>query len=98
MPNGDLVAYETDLGNLERSVIAADGSARGERAVLRGLDRWSWRSPALGLVEIHLVYRQHRDPSDRIYGGLGNLQHREPRVATLTMRFSQRARPGKRVW
>jgi prepilin-type N-terminal cleavage/methylation domain-containing protein len=98
LPNGDHVAYEARLGDLERTVTAADGSDRGERAILRGLDFWSWRSPALGLVEIQLVYRHHRDPSGRILGGLGNLQHGGPRIATVTMRFSQRARPGKRVW
>ena len=98
LSTGERIAYEANLGSLERTVTATDGSIRGERAILRGLDLWSWRSPSLGLVEIHLVYRRHAGPSGPIYGGLGNLQHDSPQVATLTMRFSQRVRPGKRVW
>ena len=98
LSDGGLVIYETTLGQLVRVVTSADGTVEGERTVMRGLDLWSWRMVAQGLLEVQIVYRRHRDPGGRALGGIGGLKDPGARVATLTLRFAQRARPGRGVW
>lgn len=98
LSDGGQIAYESSLGRLIRVVTTADGSVQGERTVMQGLDLWSWRMVAQGLVEVRIVYRRHRDPGGRILAGAGALKSPGARVETLTLRFAQRARPGKQVW
>lgn len=98
LSDGELVIYEMTLGQLVRVVTSADGSVEGERTIMRGLDLWSWRMVAQGLVEVQIVYRRHRDPGGRALGGIGSLGDPGTRAETLTLRFAQRARPGRGVW
>lgn len=98
LSDGGLVVYESSLGRLIRVVSTTDGLVQGERTVMRGLDLWSWRMIAQGLVEVRIVYRRHQDPGGRVLGGVGALQDPGARTETLTLRFAQRARPGKHVW
>ena len=97
LSDGDLVIYEMTLGQLVR-VVTADGAIEGERTVMRDLDLWSWRMVAQGLVEVQIVYHRHRDPGGRALGGIGSLVDSGARAETLTLRFAQRARPGRGVW
>jgi len=96
-PDGSTIGYDNHFGRLVRTVIAADGTLQGERTLMRGVDLWSWNE-ALGLVEVQIAYRRHRDPGSRRRGGVGALRSPGPTLETLTLRFTQRSRPGRRVW
>jgi hypothetical protein len=98
LSDGSLIAYESAFGELVRVVIGDDGTPAGRRTVMRGVDLWRWRLIAPGLVEVSLVYRRHPEPSSRIRGGVGALEDSGALTETLTLRFAQRARPGRRVW
>lgn len=97
-PDESLVSYETGPGGLVRTVFNDAGQARGQRTLMRGLDFWSWRLVAQGLVEVQIVYRRHRDPGGRSLGGVGTLRQPELRAKTLTLRFAQRAHPARSIW
>ena len=97
--DGSHIYYDESLGQLVRTVVAADGTIQGERVVMRGVRLWSWHNTlAPGLVEVQIVYRRHRDPGGRRRGGLGALRDSDPDLKSLTLRFTQRARPGRRVF
>lgn len=98
-PDGSRIYYDESLGHLIRTVIAADGTVQGERVVMRGVRLWSWHDTlAPGLVEVQIVYRRHRDAGGRRRGGVNALQDPGPDLKNLTLRFTQRARPGRRVF
>lgn len=98
-PDGSQVYWDETLGRLIRTVIAADGTSQGEREIMRGVTFWSWHdSYAPGLLEVQILYRRHRGPGARRRGGTGALRDSKPEVASLTLRFAQRARPGRRVF
>jgi len=97
--DGSRIYYDESLGRLVRTVIAADGTVRGERVVMREVTLWSWHNTfAPELVEVQVVYRRHRDPGGRRLGGVSALQDPGPDLESLTLRFTQRARPGRRVF
>ena len=97
--DGSGIYYDEILGRLVRTVIATDGTVQGERVVMRGVRLWSWHDTyAPGLVEVQIVYRRHRDPGGRRRGGVGALRSSGPDLESLTLRFTQRARPGRRVF
>lgn len=97
--DGRRVYYDESLGQIIRTVIAADGEIQGERVVMRGVMNWSWHNTlAPGLVEVQIVYRRHRDPGGRRRGGVGALHDPGPEPTSLTLRFAQRARAGRRVF
>lgn len=98
-PDGSRIYYDESLGRLIRTVIATDGTVQGERVVMRGVRLWSWHDTfAPGLIEVQIVFRRHRDPAGRRLGGVSALQDRGPAFKSLTLRFTQRARPGRRVF
>lgn len=98
-PDGSRIYYDETLGRLVRTVIAADGTMQGERVVMRGVRLWSWHNTfAPGLIEVQIVYRRHRDPGGARRGGVSALQDPDPDLENLTLRFAQRARPGRRVF
>ncbi len=97
--DGSSVTYDEVLGRLVRSVEAADGTADGQRTLITGVRAWSWHnSLAPGLLEVQIVYQRHRDPGHRRLGGVGRLRDDGPVLENLTLRFTQRARPGRRIW
>jgi prepilin-type N-terminal cleavage/methylation domain-containing protein len=97
--DGSRVVYDETLGQLVRTVLDADGSVLGERAVMRDVWRWSWHDGLMpGLVELQIGYRRHREPGRRRLGGLRSVQDSSTETETLTLRFNQRARPGRRVF
>lgn len=99
LSDGSRVYYDESLGRLTRTVIAGDGTVQGERVVMRGVRLWSWHDTlAPGLVEVQIVYRRHRDPGGRRLGGVSALQDPGPDFKSLSLRFTQRARPGRRVF
>jgi len=96
-PDGGRVYWDETLGRIVRTVVAADGTTQGEREIMRGVTLWSWHNSfAPGLVEVQILYRRHRNPSSRRRGGTGALRNSSPESASLTLRFAQRARPGRR--
>lgn len=98
-PDGTRIYYDETLGRLVRTLIAADGSIQGERVVMRNVTLWGWHNTfAPGLIEVQIVYRRHRDPRPRRLGGVGALRDPGPQPQNLTLRFTQRARPGRRVF
>lgn len=97
--DGSTIYYDESLGKLVRTVVAADGSVQGERVVMHGVTFWSWHNTlAPGLVETQVVYRSHRNPGSRRLRGVGGLQQPSDQLQNLTLRFAQRARPGRRVF
>lgn len=99
LPDGSRIYWDETLGRLVRTVIAADGTVQGEREIMRGLTLWSWHnSYASGLVEVQILYHRHRTPGGRRRGGTGALRESSPELASLTLRFAQRAKPGRRVF
>jgi hypothetical protein len=98
LSDGSIVSYESTLGQLVRVVIGEDGAPLGRRTVMRGVDLWSWRMLAQGLIEVRVVYRRHRDPGGTGFGGIAALRDPGSSTETLTLRFAQRAHPGRRVW
>ena len=48
--------------------------------------------------QVRVAYRRHREPGRRRLGGLKTLQDSALETETLTLRFAQRARPGRRVF
>ena len=99
LSDGSRVYYDESLGRLTRTVIDSDGTVQGERVVMRGVRLWSWHDTlAPGLVEVQIVYRRHRDPGGPRRGGVGSLRDPGPDLKSLNLRFTQRARPGRRVF
>ena len=97
--DGSRVVYDESVGRLVRTVVAADGSVLGERVVLRDVWRWSWHDALIpGLIELQIGYRRHQEPGRRRLGGLRAVQESTREIETLTLRFTQRARRGRRVF
>lgn len=97
--DGSRIYYDETVGRLVRTVVAADGTVRGQRVVMRGVRVWSWHDSLMpGLIEVRVAYRRHREPGRRRLGGVKSLQNSSTETETLTLRFAQRARPGRRVF
>ena len=97
--DGSRIYYDETVGRLVRTVVANDGTILGERVVMRGVRLWSWHDSLMpGLVEVQIAYQRHREPGTRRRGGVQSLQDSGSELETLTLRFTQRARPGRRVF
>ena len=99
LPDGGCVTYDAVLGELLRVVVAADGTIQGQRLLIRNVITWGWHdSLAPGLIEVQVGFQRHREPGWRRFGGLGRVRDPGLRTESLTVRFMQRARPGRRSW
>jgi hypothetical protein len=79
--------------------VAADGTVIGERVVMRDVRQWSWHDGLMpGLIELQIAYQRHREPGRRRLGGLRAAQLSPTEIEILTLRFTQRARPGRQVF
>ena len=97
--DGSRVLYDQSVGRLVRTVVATDGTVVGERVILRDIRLWSWHDGLMpGLIELRIGFRRHREPGQRRLGGVRAVQDASTETETLTLRFTQRARPGRRVF
>jgi len=99
MPDGSSVTYDEVLGELLRVVQTSDGSVEGQRVLMNHVRSWSWHdSLAPGLIEVRVIYRRHRDPGWRRFGGLSRIRDEGLENDSLTVRFARRIRPGRSAW
>jgi prepilin-type N-terminal cleavage/methylation domain-containing protein len=95
---GREIQYDSELGELVRSVRAPIESESGRRTVLRRVSSWRWRRLPGGVIEIGLVYSRPRDPGSRVKGSRAQLRNSETRIERLFLRYAMRGRPGRGSW
>lgn len=64
-----ILRYERVGSDLDRVIVAADGTEIGRRTLLRGVSDWRWRTLNAGLVEVEIVYERRVPANSTRRGG-----------------------------
>jgi len=92
--NSQLIRIALVDGNLMRKSVSLAGGGSEERALLRGVTSWWWRSPSPGVVDINIGYLVNPAPERRASREVG--AERERRQENL--RFAIRSAGGGQRW
>jgi len=98
MPDGRVVQYDSDLGQLVRTVTGGEEGQAGARTVLRRVNSWRWHQLPGGAVEVMLIYSRPRDPGSRLSGSKAGPRNRETMTESLVLRYTMRAVAGRVGW
>ena len=88
------VLYQQNDHDLVRSVLAADGTVKSSRTMLRPVADWRWRTVQSDLVDVEIEVELH-DPVPRLRTTPAELK---VKTRTLSLRVALRGFPRTRRW